>query len=189
MKLAALVTRLRGAASARVEARADVVDWKQFTRAARRLLWSDRMLRTLHYLNDAGWNDGGCRILAEANLLWLGPLAERYVLIDRKQVQHVVVRVGDRYLDGDGASTERTLLRRWRREGLERPFLLADPDAKLANASERTPEGIPSNHALSARLATQLELELGAFFQKARPGPVLDPTGRRRSSRRAACPA
>ena len=108
-------------------------------------------------LGHVGWHDGGCRILAEAYLLIL-PEASRYVLvgsrdIPKAHVQHVLVRVEDRYLDGDGASTEATLLRRWRAlEGVSRARLVPDPDARLADQATE----IPCNRALSARLAQAL---------------------------------
>lgn len=165
-------------------AREAVPDWKRFTRAAKRLLWGPRMLTALDYLNGPGWNDGGCRILAEANLIWLRGRAQRFVMIGRtmrsdvQKVHHVLVRVrfGDveRYLDGDGASTEAALLRRWRDlEGLVDPFLLADPDARHAEASAHE---IPSNPALSAQLARTLELELGHLF------PAVDQASSSRSA-------
>jgi hypothetical protein len=141
-----------------------------FARAAKKALWGP-LLHMLDDLGHVGWHDGGCRILADAYLLIL-PKASRYVLVGSRgtpnaQVQHVLVRVGDHYLDGDGASTEATLLRRWGTlEGVSRARLVPDPDARLADQATE----IPRDRALSARLAKELL-----------PGRVVRP--RRRPSR------
>jgi hypothetical protein len=135
-------------------------DWPAFSRAAHRALWGP-LLPLLRNLG-VGWNDGGCRILAEAYLLWL-PGAARYVLVGSHgatvpKVQHVVARVGDHYLDGDGASTAAEMLERWRsQEDVLRPSLVPDPDARLADEETE----IPYDSELSRRLAVELQRRLG----------------------------
>lgn len=73
------------------------------------------------------WIAGGCWILAEALQAWIGPGAVKWSIHSQEvpgRIQHVVVKVGHCFLDGDGASSEEMLLRRWRdKERIERPFL------------------------------------------------------------------
>ena len=78
-------------------------------------------------LGDAydSWVAGGCWIAAEALKRWMRPHAELWAIHDAANIlQHVVVRLGDCFLDGDGVSTRRELLKRWvEQEGVVEPKL------------------------------------------------------------------
>lgn len=70
------------------------------------------------------WEVGGCWILAQALQKWVGPESKKYGVAGGGRTWHVVVRVGDCYLDGSGASTEKELLSHWKHMGI-------GPDAHL----------------------------------------------------------
>lgn len=87
----------------------------------------------------ASWVAGGCWVLAQALHHWIGPSSTLMAIYswpeylgddDDKIPQHVVVRVADCYLDGDGASSEKELFLRWLNiENLIEPELVdADPE-------------------------------------------------------------
>jgi hypothetical protein len=86
------------------------------------------------------WAAGGCWLLARALHEWIGKPSELWavysevgsdVLRPDRIPQHVVLRIGDCFLDGDGASTEKQLLDRWEKvEGLR------DPELRPANIAE-----------------------------------------------------
>lgn len=90
--------------------------WQDYGRAVKGVLWENTaILSDAGY--DAGWNDGGCFIAARALADVTGGEISMIVGAHRKQaelVHHVVVAVPGGYLDGDGFSTNGTLLRRWR---------------------------------------------------------------------------
>jgi 8-oxo-dGTP pyrophosphatase MutT (NUDIX family) len=169
--------RLAGFALLGTRPPAPATDWRAFSRALKKLLWGP-LLSMLHPLGDAGWNDGGCRVLADANLLWL-PRATRYVVTGTHdhgpggpaKVQHVLVRVGDRYLDGDGASTEATLLKRWRtQEDVANARLAPDPAGLFADSAEE----IPQDREMSEEIAAVLRNKLSALMPAdARPAAAL----------------
>lgn len=53
------------------------------------------------------WTQGGCWTLAQALREWIGPRAAMYCVRGRQrgreiQIHHVLVRVGDFYIDGEG---------------------------------------------------------------------------------------
>ena len=66
-----------------------------------------------------GWCDGGCGILATAIHRWVGTGSLTSLLgsylggSGREAVQHILLRIGDLYIDGDGISTEGELVSRW----------------------------------------------------------------------------
>lgn len=67
-------------------------------------------------LDDFGaksWTSGGCQILTMSIMAWLGDVAPVW-LISENGYEHTVVRIRGCYLDADGASTERQLLKRWK---------------------------------------------------------------------------
>jgi hypothetical protein len=109
------------------------------TRALRAFLRHPSALRLLaeHGL-DCGWNDGGCRILADALVQWLGvPARHGAIASDYSPVAHVLVRWGPYALDADGLSPERALVRRWRDLELVPGARLVDPTpGELAGATE-----------------------------------------------------
>lgn len=92
-------------------------------------LWTNA---ALGLLPDCGWNDGGCAILAQA-LQRLGKVGDLTGVWQtgpwhgnfcNPALQHVVLQVGPYYLDGDGVSTGKVLLDRWRqRERLQGAYL------------------------------------------------------------------
>jgi hypothetical protein len=87
---------------------------RQAGAALHHAIWTDE---AIDLLPDAGWNDGGCGILANALVAWVGEdMAERWAVVSSGDgvAHHVVCRVGDWYLDADGASTAPELLARWR---------------------------------------------------------------------------
>jgi len=61
------------------------------------------------------WSAGGCWILARALKKYIGKEAKLETILSAglQIPQHVVVRVGDVYLDGDGASSAWRLVQRW----------------------------------------------------------------------------
>ena len=86
---------------------------------------------------EGGWFQGGCWTLAEAVRGWMGRKARLFSIHDlslRKYqtkdlpastLLHVVIRIGDCYIDADGAWTRDGLLREWSRSGRKlvlRPF-------------------------------------------------------------------
>ena len=126
----------------RVDPRGDL------NRALRRLLGGTAAYALLpdDYVS---WFAGGCRILAEAMCHWLDldESALWAVGTSGVPVQHVVVRVGTYFLDGDGISFAETLLRRWRRrEGLQGAWLHPLGDTT-------PPVDIPTDIETSRRIA------------------------------------
>jgi len=92
-------------------------------RTLRRALLANPTMRDLD-IDDPGnpWTNGGCRIAAEGILRWIrlspGEFAAEIVTLQSKfwdawQPDHVVVRAGKWYLDGDGAWEERGILARY----------------------------------------------------------------------------
>jgi hypothetical protein len=103
----------RSSGSARRSPAVATADAHAGSAALRELLYEDSALR---WLPDgaSSWCQGGCLVLALA----LSALVdgEMLVVASRRGPEHVVVRLGDVYLDGDGISTEEELLHRWRTE-------------------------------------------------------------------------
>ena len=110
------------------------------------------------------WISGGCLPLARALVNLLGPEAElRAIGSDTNMHEHVVVVYGSWYFDGDGASHEVTLLRRWRtQEYLDNPFLLEFSDAYATQLYD--------NAELVAAITEALRAEVGPIgFEKMSP--------------------
>jgi hypothetical protein len=114
----------------------------------------------------SGWLDGGCLILADALAEWLGEGAEPYFLIgsssgaDGKPVdwpEHALVRYGDLYLDGDGASSEDVLLQRWaEQEGVEEGWLTpATNELRERGMAGGIPEDAAVSHEMAQRLTAE----------------------------------
>ncbi len=54
-----------------------------------------------------GWTRGGCMVLGRALARWIGPEAELVVVsVAHVPVEHVAVKVGDLYIDGNGVANE-----------------------------------------------------------------------------------
>lgn len=85
-----------------------------FSYKLKNALWSDAALALIP---DFGWNDGGCRSLMKAFILWFGAEYVRTYQIVKTSEQfhseHVFVRVGDWFLDGDGVSGFNEIKNRW----------------------------------------------------------------------------
>ena len=84
-------------------------------------------------------------MLARALHEWIGPDSALMVIYSTvndkyfsgKMPQHVVLKIGNCYLDGDGASSEQALLSRWiNKEGL------ADPELRPIDVDELDEVGI-----------------------------------------------
>lgn len=135
-----------------------VADWRPLGRQLRAVLAGDAAYALLPP-DATSWVAGGCHTLARA-LHELLPTATLYLLCGgpNRATQHVVVRVAaDGFLDGDGAATRRTLLRRWRtRERVAAPFLQPYDAALLG--SEFDPA--PTTHV--AQLTQFLRAQLSA---------------------------
>lgn len=101
---------------------------------------------------ECGWLDGGCLPLAQALVVWLGPQTRLWAVRDSSgRAQHVVARLGDTYLDGDGVSSANTLLERWER--LER---IAAPTLTSFEVGEAETAGIFVSPELAASVLTAL---------------------------------
>jgi hypothetical protein len=124
------------------------------------------------------WTEGECWNLAEALVQWIGPGAGlAVVFVDPLEPEHVVARVGDLYLDGDGVSTEEQLLARAEEQGLDEAEV--EPWHKhhaelLAKCGTRREE------RRIERLAALLERRLGPASRWGLPG-----TGPRETVRRS----
>lgn len=111
-----------------------------------------------------GWKDGGCVILAEAIVSWLGlPSSSVHALRDGRydHFQHALVIVGTRLaLDADGVSDPSWLCEHWQRtEFVHEPWIDRFDHAALRS-------DIPHDHALSAELARRLEQALPARLSR-----------------------
>ena len=116
-----------------------------------------------------GWLDGGCRVLSDALVVWLGSIARPLALVNTVgAVQHVVIQCGAYYLDGDGISDAATLLDRWRRlERIEAPAL-APFDPAAASAA-----GIRADAMMTAAVAQGLAAwSAGPAFALALTSPL-----------------
>lgn len=96
-----------------------------FNKAFLNFIWQERLV---NLLEGCGWNDGGCRSLMKANLLWLaGEDVKTYQIVrskERLHSDHAFVKIGSYYLDGNGFATHKRLYQRWRyEEGLPSVFI------------------------------------------------------------------
>ncbi len=106
-----------------------------------------------------GWCDGGCFGLAAALYNWSGGVAQPYGLyrIDDDIMDHglVAISLGESgqvlLLDGDGVSTPRELLARWRSQEMTGPCRLAPISrVRLFGAADADP--VVDVEALASRL-------------------------------------
>lgn len=137
-------------------------------------VWKKDLLQQFLYRGDnfeliletsgGGWIDGGCQILADALVEWLGEGAEPYYLMGgmygagEEWPEHAVVRYGSVYLDGDGASSEEELVARW----AEEEHWAIDGYLEVGTEAIRKTGyvgGIPENAAVSHELALRLQAE------------------------------
>lgn len=92
------------------------MDLKRFAACLKRAIGTKEAYAALDSGPGGTWTAGGCWTLAHAVAGLVD--GELYALVTeaedgREIVQHVVVQVGGRYLDGDGLSSEERLLDRW----------------------------------------------------------------------------
>ena len=78
-----------------------------FGRRLREVINSEEVFEIL---SEGDWGAGGCWILAEGLVHFLGPPARLMALSSRFIVDHVVVEYGDIYIDYLGAQTLRELI-------------------------------------------------------------------------------
>lgn len=118
---ASISANRRGGSASRGTARGGTPDLRRLDRRLYRALRDEKgealgiLDRDRALGGNAEWGQGGCAVLAKA-LLDVFPHAAPYAIVTEGRVQHFVVRLGDRYLDGDGVVTRETLLRRWEKE-------------------------------------------------------------------------
>lgn len=100
----------------------------------KKAIWTPAAVRILDESTGGTWLAGGCALLALALKKVFGRRAElmsiRSDRYDPDRVEHVLVQIDGRYyLDGDGASAESALIKRWQR-------VEHVPDARVAGASD-----------------------------------------------------
>jgi hypothetical protein len=93
----------------------------------KKVVRNNKLYKLISDAIDAGPLDGGCYVMAKALQNVLG--GKLYSLTsERQQAEHIVLKLDDgTYWDGDGNSSEKTLINRWKRvEGFKevqlRPF-------------------------------------------------------------------
>lgn len=112
-------------------------------------------------LDDFGaksWTSGGCQILAMSTMAWLGDVVPVW-LISENGYEHTLVRIGECYLDAEGASTERQLLKRWKSAKKVKHMKVEE-----ARWSSPYPEGFEEDRCQSEivyRLAELLHQKIG----------------------------
>lgn len=117
---------------------------KAFGREVRKLINSPDVFEIL---SDGDWGAGGCWILAEALVRFLGPPARMLaVQYEDMPVSHVVVEYDDVYIDYLGAQTERELYRN-----------IAIDDASTGRFGGDPPKLVPFTISLQAQ-ARDLEI-------------------------------
>lgn len=115
---------------------------RKFNETLKAFLYQENVL---DLLPDCGWLDGGCRSLMRALRFWLGEEnTTPFLIVKRREDQHAehaIVKVGEYFLDADGASTRHALYKRWRKvERLPRVFIRTfDPDKEPAHQNGEEP--------------------------------------------------
>lgn len=118
-------------------------------------------------LDDFGaksWTSGGCQILAMSITGWLGDVVPVWLVSENGYV-HTLVRIGECYLDADGASTERQLLKRWK--GLKKVKHIEAKDARWVSLH---PEDFDSDES---RCQSEIVYRLVEIFHK-KVGPGIE---------------
>lgn len=98
----------------------DLRDW---------LLQDPDGLKAFYMMDDSTWELGGCWPLAEALYQWIGRGSERWAVWGEWAPGpgyipgHIVVKIGNCFLDGTGVSSKAELLARWMQRAPGIPYL------------------------------------------------------------------
>lgn len=117
---------------------------------------------------EGDWLAGGCWKLAHAIWLWLGDdNVELWALSDKNQgIQHIVAKLGDYYLDGDGLADETEIIHRFIADW---PFSFEEENLYLEPfADQEGAQGIPPPDQQTVELARKLSER----FPEYRANPV-----------------
>lgn len=89
----------------------------------RRVIRNNTLYKIFDRTYQCGPLDGGCYSMAAALQRVFGT-GQLYTLVGNGIAQHVLLKMGNYYLDADGISTEKALIVRWIKfEGLKTPYL------------------------------------------------------------------
>lgn len=138
-------------------------DWKTYGKALKKALWANVCVVQDEPGLQCGWMDGGCFVAAHAvarivdGELW-GIWSATPSL---QQTEHVVVRTPDGagFLDGDGFSDQKTMLKRWQKELSRRSDRPSVALVQLDNTGR--PPGLEAE-VCQVGLAVELERRLRA---------------------------
>lgn len=99
-------------------------------------IWSNYVLRETTPTSNGiilfGWNDGGCRSLMKAVMLWLGDEAIPYQIVTDESIRHsnhALCKVGNYFIDGQGIHSKSEKIKIWKEEGID-PIILRPFDVK-----------------------------------------------------------
>lgn len=118
-------------------------------------------------LHEGDWGAGGCWILAQALVEFLGPPARLIIVSERRPrdlydiiipVSHVAVQYDDLYIDYKGAQTQKQFIRSLEREGYQDPQIHR-MTKKLVREADRS--GIPCDLTVVRELVKMLWREFG----------------------------
>ena len=116
----------------------------------------------MRLLREGDWGAGGCWILGQALVEFLGPPARLVAVSERRRrdlhdlimpVSHVAVQYGDVYIDYRGAQSEKQFIRNLERDGYEDPEI-HPMTKKLAREADKS--GIPCDFTIVMDLVTML---------------------------------
>lgn len=122
----------------------------------------------LHLLHEGDWGAGGCWILGQALVEFLGPPAKLIVVSERRArdlynivipVSHIAVQYDDVYIDYNGAQTEKQFIRSLEREGYQDPEI-HPMTKKLAREADKS--GIPCDSTIVNDLVSMLHKKFGS---------------------------
>jgi hypothetical protein len=135
---------------------------RAFGKELGKLIRSDEVLPLA---GEGDWGAGGCWILAQALVDFLGPPAELVAVSERRfedeilvPVSHVVVRYGDLYIDDSGTQTEEELIEGLEDEGYEFPELQEWNQESVADAMRG---GTPCDPRARKELLKHLQRHFG----------------------------
>lgn len=123
----------------------------------------------LRLLREGDWGAGGCWILAQALVEFLGSPARLVVVSERRPrdlyditipVSHVAVKYDDIYIDYRGARTERQFLNNLEREGYQDPEI-HPMTRKIAREAKNA--GIPCDLTIARELVEMLRRRFGVY--------------------------